>query len=105
MSSLYEDPQWSEHADTAASAALRSMSEGEGASFTECVEWLRGRHKEGDLSLSDVWGVFVSRIKGVPVSILVQLCCFLNGPKSSQRAHKCSQSQQSGYHNPARKKT
>ncbi|KAL2086783.1 hypothetical protein ACEWY4_017842 [Coilia grayii] len=65
MASLYDDAQWSKNAPSVVRGALQSMSEGSSSSFSECVQWLRGRDAEGDLSLTDFWGVFVSYIKGV----------------------------------------
>ncbi|XP_076146115.1 cytosolic phospholipase A2 gamma-like [Alosa pseudoharengus] len=66
MSSLYQDPQWSQHAEEAANKALLSMSEhGEGVTFHDGVEWMKQRYAEGDFSLSDVWGVITCWIKGV----------------------------------------
>ena len=71
MSSLYQNPTWSEHAGEATREALLSMTEGTGPSFSEAVQWLRRRDEDGNLSLSDIWGVITCRIKGVPVSIKV----------------------------------
>ncbi|KAG5278671.1 hypothetical protein AALO_G00101510 [Alosa alosa] len=65
MSSLYQDPQWTQHAEEAANAALLSMSNKNSVSFHDGVQWFKQRYAEGDFSLSDVWGVFTCRIKGV----------------------------------------
>ncbi|XP_062390951.1 cytosolic phospholipase A2 delta-like [Sardina pilchardus] len=65
MSSLYQDPQWTQHAEEATNKALLSMSEGVGVTFHDGVQWMRQRYAEGDFSLSDVWGVLTCRIKGV----------------------------------------
>ncbi|XP_062400275.1 cytosolic phospholipase A2 zeta-like isoform X2 [Sardina pilchardus] len=65
MSSLYAEPHWSENAVDTTSKVLRSLSKGEGVTFSDGVQWLMGRHKEGDLSLSDAWGVITCGIKGV----------------------------------------
>ncbi|XP_076146310.1 cytosolic phospholipase A2 gamma-like [Alosa pseudoharengus] len=66
MSSLYQEPQWTQHAEEAANKALLSMSEqGEGVTFHDAVEWMKQRYEEGDFSLSDVWGVITCWIKGV----------------------------------------
>ena len=69
MSSLYADAHWSKNVTNATSRVLLSMSEGKGVTFSEGVQWLRKRHGEGDLSLSDPWGVLICALKGVPVSI------------------------------------
>ncbi|KAL2086795.1 hypothetical protein ACEWY4_017854 [Coilia grayii] len=68
MASLYDDAQWSKNAPSVVGGALQSMSEGSSSSFSECVQWLRRRDAEGDLSLTDFWGVVVcAYFKGVPL--------------------------------------
>ncbi|XP_031417617.1 cytosolic phospholipase A2 gamma-like [Clupea harengus] len=67
MSSLYADAHWSKNVTNATSGLLLSMSEGKGVTFSEGVQWLRKRHAEGDLSLSDPWGVLICALKGVPL--------------------------------------
>ncbi|XP_063073811.1 cytosolic phospholipase A2 gamma-like isoform X3 [Engraulis encrasicolus] len=41
------------------------MSQDRSSSFSDCIEWLNNRSQEGDLSLTDFWGVVVCYIKGV----------------------------------------
>ncbi|XP_076136668.1 cytosolic phospholipase A2 gamma-like [Alosa pseudoharengus] len=65
VSSLYQDPQWTQHAEEAANTALLSMSNKNSVSFHDGVQWFKQRYAEGDFSLSDVWGVLTCRIKGV----------------------------------------
>ncbi|KAL2086774.1 hypothetical protein ACEWY4_017833 [Coilia grayii] len=68
MASLYDDAQWSKNAPSVVRGALQSMSEGSSSSFSECVQWLRRRDAEGDLSLTDFWGVVACNyFKGVPL--------------------------------------
>ncbi|XP_076136680.1 cytosolic phospholipase A2 gamma-like [Alosa pseudoharengus] len=67
MSSLYADAHWSKNAKVTTSSVLKSISEVEDVAFSEGVQWLRERYEEGDLSLSDVWGVITCMIKGVPL--------------------------------------
>ncbi|KAG5278672.1 hypothetical protein AALO_G00101520 [Alosa alosa] len=67
MSSLYADAHWSKNAKVTTSSVLKSISEGEDMDFSEGVQWLRKRYEEGDLSLSDAWGVMTCVIKGVPL--------------------------------------
>ncbi|XP_063064914.1 cytosolic phospholipase A2 gamma-like [Engraulis encrasicolus] len=64
MASLYEDSKWSQRAAKVISRALMNMSEGEGVTFSEAVQWLKKRDEEGDLSLTDFWAVLASKIKG-----------------------------------------
>ena len=71
MSSLYQTPTWSQDAEKVTGDALLSMSEGTGPTLHQAVEWLKGRKEDGNLSLSDVWGVITCRIKGESVSIKV----------------------------------
>ncbi|XP_062390861.1 cytosolic phospholipase A2 gamma-like [Sardina pilchardus] len=54
MSSLYQDPQWTQHAEEATNKALLSMSEGEGVTFHDGVQWMKQRYAEGDFSLTDL---------------------------------------------------
>ncbi|KAL2086798.1 hypothetical protein ACEWY4_017857 [Coilia grayii] len=68
MASLYDDAQWSKNAPSVVSRALQSMSERSRSLFSEFGRWLRGRDAEGDLSLTDFWGVVVcAYFKGVPL--------------------------------------
>ena len=83
MSSLYQNSTWSENAENAGEAirkALLNITEGRGPSFHEAVQWLRGRDEDGNLSLSDVWGVITCRMKGESVSIKMLQFLFLNDP-------------------------
>ena len=77
MSSLYQNSTWSKVAENAATEALLKMSAGTGPTFSQAVRWFKERFKEGNLSLSDVWGVITCRIKGVSVSIKVLQSMFL----------------------------
>ena len=74
---MYQNHTWSKDAEKATTEALLSMSEGTGPTFSEAVRWFKERFKEGNLSLSDVWGVITCRIKGVSVSIKVLQSMFL----------------------------
>ena len=87
MSSLYQNPTWSRDAEKATGEALLSMSEGTGPTLHQAVEWFKGKEKDGNLSLSDVWGVITCRIKGVPVSIKVlqNIKCKLNKKVKKKR--------------------
>ncbi|KAF1380108.1 hypothetical protein PFLUV_G00183080 [Perca fluviatilis] len=55
MSSIYNDPQWSENLGTAVSRLL-----GPGVPLEEALAWLGERGKEEHFSLSDIWGVLTS---------------------------------------------
>ncbi|XP_028455967.1 cytosolic phospholipase A2 gamma isoform X2 [Perca flavescens] len=55
MSSIYNDPQWSNNLDTAV-----SRLSGPGVPLEEALAWLGERAKEEHFSLSDVWGVLTS---------------------------------------------
>lgn len=69
MASLYANEGWSKNATEETNTILNNISEAKGEAFPKGVNWLRKRHEEGDLSLSDLWGVMVCDIKGVPVSV------------------------------------
>ncbi|XP_028456195.1 cytosolic phospholipase A2 gamma isoform X1 [Perca flavescens] len=55
MSSIYNDPQWSDNLGTAVSRLL-----GPGVPLEEALAWLGERAKEEHFSLSDIWGVLTS---------------------------------------------
>ncbi|XP_031417612.2 cytosolic phospholipase A2 zeta-like [Clupea harengus] len=67
MSSLYQNPTWSQDAVKVTEEALLNMSKGTGPTLLEAVKWFMEREKHGNFSLSDVWGAITCRIKGVPL--------------------------------------
>ncbi|XP_063064852.1 cytosolic phospholipase A2 gamma-like [Engraulis encrasicolus] len=66
MASLYDEVDWSGNVvDELVKKAFTNMSENQSSSFHDCLQWLKNRDHEGNLSLTDYWGVVTCFIKGV----------------------------------------